>query len=170
MKTAPLAGTGRLWWEWTLAHYHRRVAAVCKETGAGAERQAENLRALEIRVRHLETKSPYAIKDPAGIANAFQSTISALLANQQPDLARDYANRCLNVYLNHRAAAGPPVKWAEAIIAACEAFKKVEVLAPAALTLATEAAAKIYPAESRAALGEKDRAAAEKLDQLAAPR
>jgi hypothetical protein len=169
LKASTVPGAGQLWWEWTLAHYHRRVAGIARKTGDRTNCHTANLRALEIRERHLRTRSPYALKDPEAVANSFQATVESLLAKQPGLEAIQTATNCLNLYLFDRAIAGPAYKWAEPVLKAVEGHTGDKEYTAAAKLLAAEAAAKLYPPDFRAKLSQKDRAALAALEAVANP-
>jgi len=166
-KAATVPGPNQSWWEWTLAHYHRRVAGAAKKAGLPGDCLQANLSALDIRDRQLGNRSPLALQDPAAVANSFLLTIESQLAADNKTEALRFAGRCLERYLPLRSLAGPASKWAEPVLRAAASCAGDSEHAPTAGKLAAAAAAGIYPPESRPGLSGKDREAAEALDRLA---
>ena len=163
-------GEARVWWQWTLAGLHRRVAEVKLKSGDNQAALASNLASLELRSSLLRTHTVRALEDPGAVAHGFQSSQDLQLHLKLFEDALATARSSVELYTECREVAGPVMEWAvplKSVVDKC--LGQGGNTAAAARGLAGRAAREFFPESKRAALPEKVRDLARSLEEIGLP-
>lgn len=152
-------GSTRSEYLWMSAHFERRLADLCRDTGDLDGMLNHNLSALATRVRLLRERATPAVSDPYAVPGSFLHSERSHIARREIADAVELGRQALEVW-NECASLAVPLNpnryWAEAIVTAARAGREAGgATGEGARQLAAQALRSLYGVQGSPAVDEE---------------